>query len=176
VTPTVTFPCARCRAPLERDWPSAGAAAPCERCAAPVELDAEALRDGRLVGCPACRGTLLYQQKDFRAAIGIAVVAVAAVLAPFTWYLSLVAAALIDLLLYRVAGDVVICYRIACRAHVRGVPAGPKVGAFDLSIHDHQRALARREAAGLAGPGEEAGPPRDGPAAQESEPAARQRT
>jgi hypothetical protein len=124
-------------------------------------LRADAIVDGRVVACPACGEPMLYQQKDFRQAIGCLVVVVAAALAPFTYYLSLGAAALIDWVLYRLAGQVVICYRIRCRAHVRGVPAGPKVGAFDLSIHDYYRMLARREAAGLTGPDDQTGPPLD---------------
>jgi hypothetical protein len=111
-----------------------------------VALRADALVDGALASCPACGNGMLYRQKDFRQAVGCAVVLAAAVLAPFTYYVSLGVAALVDLLLYKLADDVVICYRVPCRAHVRGVPAGPKVGAFDLSIHDHHRALARREA------------------------------
>jgi hypothetical protein len=104
---------------------------------------------------------MLYKQKDFRQAIGCLVVLVAAALAPFTYYVSLGVAALVDLALYKIAGEVVICYRVACRAHVRGLPAGPKVGPFDLSIHDYHRMLARREAQGLAGPDEKTGPPID---------------
>lgn len=159
--PTVSFPCPGCRQPLERRFPSSEPAAPCARCARTIELHADSLADGGLRACPACGGAMLYRQKDFRQAIGCLVVLVAAALAPFTYYVSLGVAALVDLVLWRIAGEVVICYRIPCRAHVRGVAPGPKVGAFDLSIHDYHRMLARREAAGLEGPGDEAGPPLD---------------
>ena len=104
---------------------------------------------------------MLYRQKDFRQAIGCLVVAIAAALAPFTYYVSLGVAALVDFVLYLVAGNVVICYRVPCRAHVRGLTPGPKVDAFDLSIHDYHRMLARREEQGLSGPDDLTGPPKD---------------
>jgi len=158
---SVAFPCPKCQAPVERKLPDDGAPAPCARCGAPLALHADAIVDGRVERCPACGNAMLYKQKDFRQAIGCLVVLVAAVLAPFTYYASLGVAALVDLALYKLAGDVVICYRVPCRAHVRGLPPGPKVGAFDLSIHDYHRMLARREAEGLSGPDEKTGPPRE---------------
>ncbi len=166
MTATVSFPCPGCQAPLERPLPD-GAPTPCAGCGRAIELHADALAPApassapSVVACPACGEALLYKQKDFRQAIGCFVVLVAAVLAPFTYYVSLGVAALIDLVLYRLSGEVVICYRIPCKAHVRGVAAGPKVGAFDLSIHDYYRMLARRAEQGLAGPDDTTGPPLD---------------
>lgn len=173
---TVSFPCPGCQAPLERPLPDA-APTPCAGCGRAIELHGEALEaEGgasggasgtaatitpRVVACPACGEALLYKQKDFRQAIGCLVVLVAAALAPFTYYVSLGVAALIDLVIYRLSGEVVICYRIPCKAHVRGLVPGPKVGAFDLSIHDYYRMLARRAEQGLEGPDETTGPPRD---------------
>ena len=162
----VAFPCPGCLASLERDASDASAP-PCPRCGRAIELHADALLaiEGStvpaVVACPACGGAMLYRQKDFRQAIGCLVVLIAAILAPFTYYVSLGVAALVDLALYKLAGDVIICYRIACRAHVRGAPPGPKVGAFDLSIHDYHRMLARREEQGLTGVDENTGPPMD---------------
>ena len=159
---SIAFPCGSCRTPLERPFPTI-APEPCERCRAAIAFDPAALEQGALVHCPLC-ATLLYRQKDFRQAIGCLVVGLAAAITPLhpPWtYASLGVAALLDLLLYQLSGDVVICYRIACKAHLRGVPTGPKVGAFDLSIHDYQRMIARREEQGLAGPDEKIGPPLD---------------
>jgi DNA-directed RNA polymerase subunit RPC12/RpoP len=161
VTPAVAFACRKCAAPVERAIAADAPPAPCTRCGEAVVLDASALADGRVVGCPVCGGEMLFKQKDFNQRVGLAVVVVAAVLAPFTWYASLGIAALVDALLYALAGEVVICYRVACRAHVRGVPPGPKVGPFDLSIHDYHRMRARRDAQGLAGPDPSTGPPLD---------------
>jgi predicted RNA-binding Zn-ribbon protein involved in translation (DUF1610 family) len=161
VTPTVAFACRKCGKPIERPFPSDAPPEPCSACGAPVDLDDRAVVDGAITRCPACAGELLYRQRDFRQAVGCIVVLIAALLAPFTYYISLAAAALIDALLYTLAGEVVVCYRIPCRAHVRGLPAGPRVGPFDLSVHDYHRMLARRDAQGLTGPDEKTGPPLD---------------
>ncbi len=157
---TVSFPCPKCQAPIERPLPDP-APTPCAGCGHAIELHREAIVDDAVHACPACGEPLLYKQKDFRQAIGCLVVVVAAILAPFTYYVSLGVAALIDLALYRLSDEVVICYRIPCKAHVRGIAAGSKVGAFDLSIHDYYRMLARRAEQGLAGPDDATGPPLD---------------
>ena len=171
---SISFPCAQCRTPLERPFPPsdpAASPAPCDRCGAAFVFDPAALEPTTgptagslaLVHCPLCK-TMLYQQKDFRQAVGCLVVGLAAAITPLhpPWtYASLGIAALLDLLLYKLSGEVVICYRIACKAHLRGVAAGPKIGAFDLSIHDYQRMLARREEQGLSGPDDLTGPPLD---------------
>jgi len=93
--------------------------------------------EGGLVTCLACAHPELYTQKDFPRSIGIAVVVTAAVLAPFTWYLSLVAAALLDAALYVLAPDVVVCY--ACGAQHRGFPRVPRHPRFDREIEERLR-------------------------------------
>ena len=89
---------------------------------------------GGLAGCLACGHPELYTQKDVNRALGIAVVVVAAVLAPFTHYISLFVAAAIDFVLYRTAGDVVCCY--ACDARHRGFPTDPHHPHFDREIEE----------------------------------------
>ena len=93
--------------------------------------------EGGLSGCLSCGHPELFTQKDFPRAVGIAVVVVAAVLAPFTWYLSLVAAAALDWLLYRLSPDVVLCY--ACGARHRGFTPRPRHPAFDREIDERLR-------------------------------------
>lgn len=142
MTATVTLACPECEAALEGEY-QPGAPLTCRSCGHTQEFHERALRGGQLVACPACGLKVLYRQKDFRQAIGCLVVAIAAILAPSTYYLSLVVAALIDALLYYLAGTVVICYGFRCRAHMRGFEPGPGVKPFDLSIHDYYRGLAR---------------------------------
>lgn len=143
MTARVTARCRRCGRAAEHLLEEGVEAAPCRHCGAALELRADALAGGRLVRCPVCGLKVLYRQKDFRQAVGCGIVLLAAVLAPFTWYLSLVAAAALDLLLYWISRDVLICYRVDCKAQVRGVPPGPLIGAFDLSVHDYYRGLQR---------------------------------
>ena len=92
------------------------------------------LANGGLDGCVSCGHRELFRQKDFPRALGITIVVVAAVLAPFTWYISLGVAAMLDALLYRWAPDVVVCY--VCAAQHRGFPAQPKHPHFDREIDE----------------------------------------
>jgi hypothetical protein len=90
-----------------------------------------------LRGCLACGHPELFTQKAFPRAAGIAIVVVAAVLAPFTWYASLAVAALIDALLYWLAPDVVVCY--VCGARHRGFATSPRHPRFDREIDERLR-------------------------------------
>ena len=92
------------------------------------------LRASRVVeSCPACGSALLYVQRDFNQKAGLAIVAVGAVLAPFTpYYSSLMVAALVDALLYALLPEITVCYR--CHAHFRGFARNPRHQAFDLHV------------------------------------------
>jgi hypothetical protein len=81
--------------------------------------------------CPACAGRQLYVQRDFNQQVGLGVIVVGAVLAPFTpYYSSLVVAALIDAGLYVLLPEITVCYR--CHAHFRGFTRNPAHQPFDL--------------------------------------------
>lgn len=100
-----------------------------------VALRRDRLTDeGGLLGCCACGHPELYTKKSVPPAIGILVVVVAAVLAPFTMYISLGVAALIDLALYAVVPDVVVCY--VCGAEHRGFHRRPRHPRFDREIEE----------------------------------------
>lgn len=93
--------------------------------------------DGGLTRCLACGHPELYSQKDFPRALGIAIVVVAALLAPATSYLSLVGAALFDSVLYSVARDKVVCY--VCGTNHRGFLSRPRHPRFDREIDERLR-------------------------------------
>ncbi len=106
-----------------------------ERIANELALHGEAVTgDGGLRACVACGHPELYTRKDFPRAIGIAIVVLAALFAPITYYASLAAAALLDFLLYRLAGDVVQCY--SCESEHRGFGESPRHPAFDREIDE----------------------------------------
>ncbi len=90
-----------------------------------------------LRGCLVCGHPELYTQKDFHRLLGLALVVVAALLAPATRYLSLVVAALVDLALYHVAASMVVCY--ACGARHRGFAERPRHPRFDRTIEERLR-------------------------------------
>jgi len=117
---------------------AAGLAVRCGSCGATTPLRTEHLAPGGgLLGCLACGHPELFTRKDLAPAIGILVVVVAAVLAPFTMYLSLAVAALVDLALYMAVRDVVTCY--LCRAEHRGFPREPRHPRFDREIDERLR-------------------------------------
>src|SRR6185295_15644095 len=71
----------------------------CARCGGALRVDVpERLRASRVVeACPACGNGLLYVQRDFNQKVGLGVVILGAVLAPFTpFYSSLFVAAAVD--------------------------------------------------------------------------------
>ena len=108
----------------------------CRRCDELHSVDADAGKDaeGRLSRCFVCGCDQMYRQRDFNRKLGVAIVAVAAVLAPFTSYLSLVVAAILDFLLYVRVGEIALCYH--CAAIHRGLPMGPQIAAYDLATHE----------------------------------------
>src|SRR5262249_52629177 len=107
----------------------------CPHCGAAPRVDVPAaLRLSRVLeACPACGNALLYVQRDFNQKVGLAVVIVGAVLAPFTpFYSSLFVAAAVDAALYALLPEVTVCYR--CRAHFRGFTRNPRHQPFDLHL------------------------------------------
>jgi hypothetical protein len=97
--------------------------------------------------CPSCGCRDLFVRKDFPQKLGLGLVVVAGVtfllLAAYrgTFYLGvwvLVAAALVDGLLYLMVGKVTVCYR--CRAEMRGVPPNPEHRPFELAVAEKYRA------------------------------------
>jgi hypothetical protein len=100
----------------------------------------ESVRTARVLEqCLSCGGAQLYVQRDFNQKAGLAVVVLGAVLAPFTYYISLFAAAGIDAALYLLLPEITVCYR--CHAHYRGFARNPRHEAFDLHLaeqYDHK--------------------------------------
>ena len=113
---------------------------------------AEAL-EGTLSVCAVCGGRDLYRQKDFRRSLGLALAAVGLLLGPFTSWISVGVAVVVDAVLYLVVGNVSVCY--ACDAQVRGLPKARQPAPFDIAVHDAykfgKRFPPRRDVA-VAGP------------------------
>jgi hypothetical protein len=127
----IAFPCPACREEVSAGAEGQGQ---CERCGRSTVLPLTAsLREGGPVDrCPACDGVQLYVQRDFNQKAGLAIVGLGALLAPFTRYFSLLAAAVLDALLYALLPEITVCYR--CASHFRGFPRNPRHAAFDLHI------------------------------------------
>ncbi|MCB9903130.1 MAG: hypothetical protein H6831_01850 [Planctomycetes bacterium] len=98
-----------------------------------------------MLGCRVCGHLELYTRKDFPKPLGFAIVIVAAILAPFTNYISLGVAALLDFALYFTMPELVACY--VCDARHRGFPAEPRHPRFDREI-DERLKYGRRAVMG----------------------------
>ena len=136
--PEIAFACPDCGRETTAGLDGRGTCAACGR---GMSLDVSGLEGDppRVERCPSCDGRQLYVQRDFNQKAGLAVVVVGAVLAPFTYYISLFAAAGIDAALYLMLPEITVCYR--CHAHYRGFARNPRHEAFDLHLaeqYDHK--------------------------------------
>jgi hypothetical protein len=130
----------------------------CARCGREHRFqEAAQTPEGGLVGCAHCGHPELYREKDFPRPLGIGVVLVAAALAPFTYYASLAAAAVIDAVLLAVWPERVVCY--VCRARHRGFAPTPRHPKFDREIDERLRFGARAVMGKPMRPGGTAGAP-----------------
>lgn len=134
--------CTNCGQANDLDSEDAGEKIVCGSCGKQYGAVGEFLDETRQIQhCMICRCRDLYTQKDFNRKLGLGIVLIGAILAPFTKLISLLVCALIDLALYRLLPMITICYR--CRAIYRGFPVNSRHGAFNLGIHDHYRSAKR---------------------------------
>ena len=136
----VKFGCPHCGHAVELE---PGTEATCAQCGRPVSLP-EA-KDLAVAACLACGCPELYRHRDFNQRVGLALLALGVLL----WWLfesfwPMVAAAAIDLLLFRTLPDVAICYR--CKAHHRDFDGISALPAFDLERHEHYKWVRRKDA------------------------------
>jgi hypothetical protein len=109
----------------------------CPKCGVARPVAAQGWTDqggGRVEVCPLCGCKHLYRQRDVHRAWGCALVALGAVLVPWTYGLSLVALGLVDVYLHRRLPDAVVCYR--CDTVYRDALPLDRQGEFDLLKHD----------------------------------------
>ena len=132
--PEIAFRCPSCQGEAVAGSDGNGR---CSSCAAETRLElSPSIRNQLVVDvCPACQGTQLYVQRDFNQKVGLAIVIMGGVLAPFTpYYSSLIVAALVDAGLYLLLPQITVCYR--CHAHFRGFGRNPKHQPFDLHLDE----------------------------------------
>lgn len=80
-------------------------------------------------GCPLCGCRHVYRRKAFHQLAGLAIIVLGAVLAVAVSYWFLLGFALLDLLLYRIVGDLAVCYR--CGVEMASVAGIQQLGLFD---------------------------------------------
>jgi hypothetical protein len=92
----------------------------------------------------------LFVRKDFPQVVGVAVVIFGGIASSIAWYFYrvyltfgiLFAIAAIDVLLYKIVGESLTCYR--CHAQYRGVAGLKRHGAFELETHERYRQQTAR--------------------------------
>ena len=98
--------------------------------------------------CPTCGCEDLFIRKDFPQKLGLLIVVSAAIVFlilsanPHRFYIGawvLVAAAIVDALLYLFVPKITTCYR--CRADFRDGPLNPKHMGFELSVGEKYRGV-----------------------------------
>jgi DNA-directed RNA polymerase subunit RPC12/RpoP len=128
----VNFACPTCGAGMLLPIDAAGCAARCPRCEGESYLAAPTQTTAALERCAHCASRALFVQRDFNRKLGLAIVALAALVAVPTWGISLLVAALVDLALYRSLPRITVCYE--CDAIHRGIEVNPQHGAFDHEV------------------------------------------
>jgi hypothetical protein len=146
----ILFQCPSCQHSRREVVAADSGAITCEGC-----RWTRAIRAGDLEGnlpqkCLVCGCDDLWRQKDFPQRLGVAIVALAALVStiafalymPLTALGVLLAAALIDMLLFALMPDVLVCYR--CAARYRDVGIHEDHPRFNLETAERYRQEAAR--------------------------------
>lgn len=110
------------------------------------DFDGEYCRRCRICGC-----NDLWRQKDFPPALGLTFVVIGGVLSTIAWGWHepewalgiLMFFALVDLVLYTVMNDMLVCYR--CRARHRKTLLDDEYAAFDLELNERYVQMKKRQ-------------------------------
>lgn len=127
----IAFECPVCQQPRRARLAAGGDLLACEPCGWSKPAGDADVESGRPVRCALCGCDDLWRQKDFPQRLGLAMVGLGALLSTIAWanYQPglaigiLMAFALVDLLLYTLMRDVLVCYR--CQARYRQVNFEP---------------------------------------------------
>lgn len=146
----VTYACPACHEGTRSHFDADTKFLKCNACGQQLAVPDDAVEGDRVQRCLVCPSTDLFVRKDFPQRLGVLIVAVGIIGSSIAWYHAhllwtfgiLFATALIDVLLYTLVGDALMCYR--CQAQYRGVAEMDAHGMFDLETHERHRQLNAR--------------------------------
>jgi hypothetical protein len=149
----VLFRCPRCEQTSRGEVAEGTSRFSCGHCGGQLDVADEALSGDGLNYCLVCHSRDLFVRKDFPQRLGVLIVVLGFILSAVAWYYYriglafgiLFAMAGIDVLLYLLVGEALVCYR--CHTHYRGLTHDNRHGTFDLETHERYRQLAARQAA-----------------------------
>ena len=141
----VSFQCPQCQRTQKGEWPHSVNCAGCDWHAADRSNG-----DQQVDRCLICGNQDLWRQKDFSPRWGLAIVCLGAVLSSMAWYYHrpvwalglLLAFALMDMILFFVMPDVLVCYR--CRARHHRAVADESHQGFNHELAERYRQEAKR--------------------------------
>ena len=141
----IIFQCPVCQQRRKASLDPANATVRCDECQWTREEGSGDFTGANLTRCRICGCQDLWSQKDFPPALGLALVATAAILSCVAWALYqpllalgiLMAAALVDMVLYARMGDMLVCYR--CGARHRQTAMDEQHQRFDLETAERYR-------------------------------------
>ncbi len=146
----VTFACPHCDQTARLDFTAESDVLECPHCGGQIQIPADAWDATRLRRCLVCPGTDLYVRKDFPQRLGVALVVIGIIGSSIAWAYTriywtfgiLFGTALVDVVLYALVGDALMCYR--CHAQYRGIEEMDEHSAFNLETHERYRQEAAR--------------------------------
>ena len=149
----ITYACPSCDTALRTEFDSETTELACQHCGEKLAIDEDAVVGNQVRKCLVCPSEDLFLRKDFPQRVGVALVGIGILGSSIAWYYTnlpwtfgiLFATALIDVVLYTLVGDALMCYR--CHAQYRGVADMESHGQFELEIHEKYRQLEARMAA-----------------------------
>lgn len=131
----VTLTCEECGSGIHVHPSTEAQAAQCSICDHDQKVTFNADHEaGELVDCPCCGRKDFYRQKDFNRKIGVLLFVIAAILAFWTYGISLIVLYLFDLILFRRLGDIAVCYK--CNTIFRKVKNIDAIHGFDHEMND----------------------------------------
>jgi hypothetical protein len=148
----VTFSCPLCHQTARVDVVPSDAALVCPNCRREMTIPPDAFDGEQLCRCLVCPSTDLFVRKDFPQRLGVGVVVLGIVASSIAWgyalpivtFAILSASALIDVVLYLIVPDALMCYR--CAAQYRLAAGMGRHGSFDLETHERHRQHTARMA------------------------------
>ena len=146
----ITFTCPRCQQDGRLDVAEEQAAIACPHCQVEMTIPAAARSTTGVHQCLVCASRDLFVRKDFPQRLGVGIVVVGFVASSIAWaqymtiatFAILFATAFIDVVLYLVMGEALVCYR--CGAQYRLAPGLDKHTGFNLETHERYRQQAAR--------------------------------
>jgi hypothetical protein len=142
----VTYACPKCEAANRSELSPEMTALTCQSCGQQLQIPTGAIDEhGGVHRCVTCPSTDLFVRKDFPQGLGVAIVTVGLLASCVTWGYSelywtfaiLCATALVDVVLYVVVPNALMCYR--CGAMYRQTSDLSKYESFNLETHERHR-------------------------------------